>query len=719
MPRKYQMNPQTGVYFAADTPSLPYSDGDAQEDRLLQFIRTSTDRSVASAELAAGIVDWPTYYHLSRRRCDLLRPVAELLRGDVLELGAGCGALTRYLGETARSVVAVEGSSRRAEIAAARCSGLSNVSVFRDGFEAFASDRKFDAVVCIGVFEYSPVFLSGSDPFRQMLSLAAGHLTPEGYLIIAIENRLGLKYFAGAPEDHSGIRFQGIEDLYERPGPRTIGRREWEKELTACRLEPAAFLYPFPDYKHPQALLGDAALADLDLDAAQLIRHLSAPNQDRDYPRLMSEELVWPVLARNGIAAEMANSLLIVARQIKAIRRRWSPSSLAYRYDSDRLPGYDKESRIARDSSGRLFVHRRRLHPDSATHASYRHHVADEVFPTGNSYLDGLYSIVNRSGWTIAGIAGWAQPWFQYLKSHADSDLSTLPREFVNCTPAHLTIATDGTLISSDLEFLAHVPLLLDFVLFHGLLDSFSKVRTCAAAELPTRNTCTDTAFGVMDILGLPLNPARREVVVRMEAEFQSSVWGRSLESSLAGIESARFSIREAAGSNLTSTADTFELQVFWRSEGEPFTEPCSCRVGSAGEPGIKHIRFQIPCCDPPPVEIRLDLSDRPGALSILDLRLLSSEGNLLWLWDHNPDAFTGCNEVLLLPSGLKPEVIAVMPSVDPFLLLPIPPDALTSLKNGGAIELDIRRDGLMGLLWMVAGAYDALRRTLSQASLI
>lgn len=711
MPQHYRLNSETGVRYPADGLPFRYSDGDASEEALLEFIRAAKDRSSASPELAAGIVDWPSYYHLSRRRHDLLRPVAELLGGDVLELGAGCGALTRYLAETSRFVVAVEGSSRRAQVAAARCLGLSNVNVYCDHFGHFAVNRTFDAVVCVGVVEYSPLFFSGPDPFGQMLSVAARSLAPEGYLLIAIENRLGLKYFAGAPEDHTGSRFQGIEDLYPTPGPRTLGRREWERQLSACNLESVAFLYPFPDYKHPQIILPDAAFADPELDASQLIRHLSAPNQGRDYRRLISEELVWTVLARNGIAADMANSFLIVARKIGAVQPRWQPSALAYQYDSDRLPGYDRESRIARDSSGRLFAHRRRLHADSAANlSSYHHRVVDESLPAGVPYMDGLYAIVNRSEWTHVAVAGWAEPWFHHLRARAPTGLPSVPGELFEYIPTRLIATPDGTIHAFDLEFATRDPLPIDFVLFRGLLESLLRIRTCAAPQLPAGTACCEAAFRVMEALGMPLQPARREAVLRMEAGFQSAVYGTPLDCSLDRIRRAAFTTRESPISRPAS-ADCFESQVFWRREGEPFTESRSRRLPSETAPGAMRLRLEIPPCDPPPIELRLDLSDRPGVLSLLDIRVLSSGGGPLWVWDHNPNAFPDCNEVLLLQSASQPEVVAIMPAADPFLLLPITPDALAGLRQGGSIEFQVRWDDHMGTIWRFAAEIDALRR--------
>ena len=45
------------------------------------------------------------------------------------------------------------------------------------------------------------------------------HLTPGGRIVIAIENRLGLKYLAGCAEDHLGTYFSGIQGSGRIPMP--------------------------------------------------------------------------------------------------------------------------------------------------------------------------------------------------------------------------------------------------------------------------------------------------------------------------------------------------------------------------------------------------------------------------------------------------------------------------------------------------------------------
>jgi SAM-dependent methyltransferase len=205
--------------------SFAYSDGDTVEDYLLQQIRDAADVSVGSADLAAAIRDWPSMYHLSPARSHLLRPLSALLnKKNILEIGCGCGALTRFLGELGCTVTALEGSERRARITRERCRDLDNVRVVCDNFDDFRCEDKFDIVLLIGVLEYSHLFIKGPYPPLDMLRRTRSYLRPEGQLIVAIENKLGLKYWAGAPEDHTGRPYDGIEDRYTTDTAVTCGR---------------------------------------------------------------------------------------------------------------------------------------------------------------------------------------------------------------------------------------------------------------------------------------------------------------------------------------------------------------------------------------------------------------------------------------------------------------------------------------------------------------
>ena len=71
-------------------------------------------------------------------------------------------------------------------------------------------------IVLNGVFEYAPGFTEGDQPCETFLKNIKRLLKPEGILLIAIENRFGLKYFRGC----TGRSYQRY--LTALPGIRTI-----------------------------------------------------------------------------------------------------------------------------------------------------------------------------------------------------------------------------------------------------------------------------------------------------------------------------------------------------------------------------------------------------------------------------------------------------------------------------------------------------------------
>src|SRR4051794_12158896 len=101
---------------------------DGAERYLHDVLLAASDRSVASGELKQHIRDWPSLSPLTPYRSTIFDCLG-LSAGDarVLELGCGCGAITRWLGEHCGEVHAVEGSVDRARVARARTADLDNV----------------------------------------------------------------------------------------------------------------------------------------------------------------------------------------------------------------------------------------------------------------------------------------------------------------------------------------------------------------------------------------------------------------------------------------------------------------------------------------------------------------------------------------------------------------------------------------------------------------
>lgn len=89
------------------------------------------------------------------------------------------------------------------------------------------------------------------------MSICNRHRKDSGRLVIAIENKFGLKYWAGCREDHLGTYFTGIEGYHTGGVARTFTRRGLEEILHKTGISEYAFYYPYPDYKFPTTVYSD------------------------------------------------------------------------------------------------------------------------------------------------------------------------------------------------------------------------------------------------------------------------------------------------------------------------------------------------------------------------------------------------------------------------------------------------------------------------------
>lgn len=288
---------------ARDSAKDLYSDGDQVEEDILTVFRE--DRDVT--DVLVRDRRWPVLYHLSPERRNLLEWFPFSPAGSLLELGAGCGALTGLFCEKLARVVAVELSSRRSKIIRERYRETPNLQVLEGNFMDAPLDGCFDYITAIGVFEYARAFIPDPKPYQAFLGFVSKRLAPGGLLILALENKFGLKYFAGAREDHTGRPFESIEG-YPHPDPvGTFSRLEIAELLSAGGFSDQTFYYPHPDYKLPVEVFSDAfqpgAHSKLDTPL----------NLDQDRFRCFNEKLAMANVARNRMFSFFANSFLIVA----------------------------------------------------------------------------------------------------------------------------------------------------------------------------------------------------------------------------------------------------------------------------------------------------------------------------------------------------------------------------------------------------------------------
>ncbi|MBN1577284.1 MAG: class I SAM-dependent methyltransferase [Chitinispirillaceae bacterium] len=288
--------------------TIDYADG--SEKALLQIVSDPSFDEATAWRRAAG---WAQYYHLSPLRRNLVSWIGfggRPLR--ILELGAGCGAITSGLvAIPSATVTAVEGSLDRAKVIRARCAGAANLEIHACPIDKFVSGEPFDIITLIGVLEYAGRYETGDDPFASMLSRAAGWLGNDGFLLVAIENQLGAKYLSGAPEDHYGIPYEGVNGYPRFNGVRTFTRAALAEKLERAGFSAQWWYFPFPDYKLPSVLFSESAFDNSAFDWSGLVDIPPEPNENAK--PTFSDRAFWNLAHENGIVKQFMNSFLVIA----------------------------------------------------------------------------------------------------------------------------------------------------------------------------------------------------------------------------------------------------------------------------------------------------------------------------------------------------------------------------------------------------------------------
>ena len=316
-----------------------YCDGEV-EDELLAIARDHSP--VEFGQIIEEKKSWPVLYHLSSQRENIVSwlPINKDMK--VLEIGSGCGAITGALSKKAGSVTCVDLSKKRSLINAYRHEDCDNVTIRVGNFQDIEPklDIDYDYALLIGVFEYGQSYIGGETPFEDFLKIIRKHVKNDGKIVIAIENKYGLKYWAGCREDHLGTFFSNIENYPDGGGVRTFSKKGLERIFDRCGESEYSFYYPYPDYKFMTTLYSDKYLPK----TGELYNNLR--NYDRDRMLLFDEKKVFDGLIEEEMFPFYSNSYLVVLGN--------KPDTEYIRYSNDRAPQYQISTEICKAGRKRI-----------------------------------------------------------------------------------------------------------------------------------------------------------------------------------------------------------------------------------------------------------------------------------------------------------------------------------------------------------------------------
>lgn len=167
----------------------------------------------------------------------------------------------------------------------------------------------------LGVFHYvlvsAGVFEQSREP-AMLLRQLYGSLSEDGVLLLAAENRLGIRYFCGDRDPYIGHSFDGIENYrklttkeMESFDGRLYSKNELHNLLKAAGFAKQRFYSVFPDLQMPQVIYAEDYLPQEKLDI-RITPEYNNPNSV-----FLEEQTLYDSLAENGLFHAMANSYLV------------------------------------------------------------------------------------------------------------------------------------------------------------------------------------------------------------------------------------------------------------------------------------------------------------------------------------------------------------------------------------------------------------------------
>lgn len=471
-----------------------YTDGSI-EDRILEICRKQ-----GQYEALRTSSEWPILYHLSDIRENLLEWYPFTKQDDVLEIGSGCGAITGLLSKKARYVTCIELSKKRSLINAYRNQDRDNITIMLGNFEDISLQQRFDYITLIGVWEYSALYVKGADPYLAIMEKLKTFLKPQGKIIIAIENKMGLKYWNGAPEDHTGNLYSGINDYVGEKNIRTFSKQEIIDLLNLAGFTQLKFYYPMPDYKLPDTIYSDILLPQMG--------SIRCYRSDYSSCRLYNfyDATAYDQICRDNMFSYFANSFLVVCGEER-------DSCDFVKYCRGRKDEFKIVTEI-RDMDGKKYVVKRALSKGAQKHIWKMKHMEEKwcgmlpglSYPEGKivkdeyivPYIEGIdidtyfYTWRNDSSLFIDQVQQMIKKYltpdknemidFKITRDYENVFGNQYPQNSlslkitnIDCLFSNFRLAKDGKVYNFDYEWVFEFPIPYQYVLWRALKQLYVK----------------------------------------------------------------------------------------------------------------------------------------------------------------------------------------------------------------------------------------------------
>ncbi len=316
------------------------------ERRLLGLIKTygADEKAILGANPKLEFL-----YALSPQRENLLEWYPFRREGTLLQVGADFGALTGLYARRVSRVDVIDPSWANLEINRLRHAGqdgYKNINYVQGTLAEYISQAKglYDYIMLIGDLEQDE--LSAEESAAE-IEAAKSLLKPDGELIAAVCNPLGIKYWAGAAKDAHSLSKDSLTGWLMGGGD-------------GGSLE---FYYPMPDYRLPVTIYSDAYLPR-EGDLTNTIAAYDFP----DYP-FFDMGAAFDQVVKEGKFDQYANAYLAIWRRGGRTIQKDGPQYM--KYNSTRREEFQLKTMILGGAGGERRVEKSALNAEGRGHIDH------------------------------------------------------------------------------------------------------------------------------------------------------------------------------------------------------------------------------------------------------------------------------------------------------------------------------------------------------------
>ncbi len=278
--------------------------------------------------------DYEVMYHLSPARSNLISWLPIRSHHTVLEIGAECGAYTGTLAGLASHVTCLEESAQKLEINRARNKNQTNICYLMGGLDALISEVR----EC-----YDWIILTGKN--AMLVGEVTPYLKDGGRMVLAVDNSLAVKYWAGVKENAD-----------------SIGKKRLKSMLREAGFAEMEIYYPYPDYQFPMMLYSDSFLP-----RQGELRHNRRSFGEARY-EFFPERDAFDKVIREGMFGDYSNAFLILTGKTTDERK-----CIYTKYSDERSRMFAVRTDVLEAKCER-YVRKQALYPEGVGHLNHIEH---------------------------------------------------------------------------------------------------------------------------------------------------------------------------------------------------------------------------------------------------------------------------------------------------------------------------------------------------------